>query len=96
MTTIKIIESLADVKSNLISKLLSPELLEEIRLIETEVTSGPWYPPHLSDPDSVCQCRSIVEEGYCGGIATVHIDNGKLVGDGGNDGPPLKEARANA
>ena len=30
-----------------------------------------------------------------GGIATVEVDNGKSIIDGGNDAPPLEEAKAN-
>lgn len=59
------------------------------------VTPGPWYPGHLGT-DSTCQCRSIVDDGgYTGAIATVHVDNGLAVGDGGNDAPPAEEAAAN-
>lgn len=59
------------------------------------VTPGPWYPGHLGT-DSTCQCRSIVDDGgYMGAIATVHVDNGLAVGDGGNDAPPAEEAAAN-
>jgi len=59
------------------------------------VTPGPWYPGHLGT-DSTCQCQSIVDDGgYMGAIATVHVDNGLAVGDGGNDAPPADEAAAN-
>lgn len=59
-------------------------------------TPGPWYPGHFIDPASKCQCRGIVDENHGGGIAVVNVDNGKPLGDGGNDCPPLEEARANA
>ena len=59
-------------------------------------TPGPWYPPHLSDDSTTCNCRSIVEGGYAGGIATVHVHNGiASIRDGGNEAPPLEEAKAN-
>lgn len=62
----------------------------------TKWTPGPWDPPHLSDDSTTCNCRSIVEGGYAGGIATVHVDNGiPLISEGGNDCPPLEEAKAN-
>lgn len=57
-------------------------------------TPAPWHPGHLGS-DSDCQCANIVDEGYAGGICTVHVGNGKPVGDGGNDAPPLEEAIAN-
>lgn len=59
------------------------------------VTPGIWYPGHLGTEGS-CQCRSIVDDGlYTGAIASVHVDNGMLVGEGGNDAPPADEAAAN-
>ena len=63
---------------------------------EPRWTPGPWEPPHLSDDSTPCNCRSIVEGEYAGGIATVHVDNGiALISEGGNDCPPLEEAKAN-
>lgn len=59
-------------------------------------TPGPWYPPHLCDDTTTCNCRSIIDGGYAGGIASVHVHNGiALVSEGGNDAPPLNEAKAN-
>lgn len=64
---------------------------------KTPWTAGPWYPGHMVDPDSKCQCRSILaENAYMGSIAEITIDNGLSVGEGGNDAPPLHEAIANA
>ncbi len=69
--------------------------IEAIEKAMEGVTPGPWYPGHLGT-DSTCQCRSIVDEGiYMGAIATVHVDNGLPVGEGGNDAPPAEEAAAN-
>ncbi len=62
--------------------------------MSTKHTPGPWHPGHLGS-DSTCQCKSVVDEGYAGGICTVHVDNGLLVGEGGNDAPPRDEAIAN-
>lgn len=59
-------------------------------------TPGPWHAGCFLDPASKCQCSYIFDEGYCGGIAAVYIDNGKNIADGGNDCPPVNEARANA
>lgn len=59
-------------------------------------SSGPWYPGHLGDESIKCNCRSIVNEGYEGGIAQVYVDNGILsISDGGNDCPSLEAAIAN-
>lgn len=61
----------------------------------TNYSCGPWYPGHLGS-DGGCQCRSVVNEGWAGGIATVHMDNGiPLISEGGNDAPPKEEAIAN-
>lgn len=57
-------------------------------------TPGPWHPGHLGS-DGKCQCRSVCDEGYAGGICTVHVGNGLPIGDGGNDAPPRDEAVAN-
>lgn len=59
-------------------------------------TPGPWYPPHLSDDTTKCNCHSVVSESYAGGICSVDVNNGiPSISDGGNDAPPLEEAKAN-
>lgn len=62
--------------------------------LEAVPSAGPWHEGHLGQAGK-CQCRSIVNEDYAGGIATVHLDNRKPISDGGNDCPPLGEAVAN-
>jgi len=59
-------------------------------------TKGPWHIPHFADDECSCNCTSVVDETHPGGICTIQIDNGKLIGEGGNGGPPLDEAKANA
>ena len=59
-------------------------------------TQGEWSLPHFADPTCKCDCRWILSEGCCGSIATINVDNGKRIIDGGNDSPPLEEAIANA
>jgi len=61
---------------------------------ETRFTPGPWHPGHLGT-DSKCQCANVVDEGYAGGICSIHVDNGKRIGEGGNGAPPKDEAVAN-
>ena len=58
-------------------------------------SSGPWYTGHLCRDDHSCNCPYIFNEEYMGGIAEVYVNNGKKIGDGGNDAPPLEEAKAN-
>lgn len=69
--------------------------LARLEELAKKATPGPWFGPHLGDQDSKCQCASIVDEGYAGGICSVHVGNGLLVGEGGNDAPPPVEAAAN-
>lgn len=59
-------------------------------------TSGPWYPGHMGNSTTECECRGIVDETYLGGIAKVFVDNGiKSISEGGNDCPPYLEAVGN-
>ena len=61
-----------------------------------ECTKGPWHGPHISDDSTTCNCTGIVDEGFAGGIARVHVDNGiASITEGGNDCPPLEQAKAN-
>lgn len=61
---------------------------------EFKGTPGPWHPGHLGS-DGKCQCRYVVDEGYAGGICTIHLGNDLAIGEGGNDAPPLDQAIAN-
>lgn len=59
-------------------------------------TSGPWLAGHLCDDEHPCNCASILSDtGIMGAVATVHHDNGLPISEGGNDAPPLREAKAN-
>jgi hypothetical protein len=60
-------------------------------------TPGPWSATnHFADDSMSCNCAYVLSEGYAGGICKVAVDNGKAIGDGGNDAPPKDEAAANA
>lgn len=59
-------------------------------------TKGPWSTPHLAQDHVDCNCAYVLSDGYFGSIATIQFDNGLLVGSGGNDSPPIVEAKANA
>ena len=59
-------------------------------------TPGPWHLGCMTREEHPCNCGTILTDGYAGGIATVYIDNGLLVSEGGNACPPLEEAQANA
>jgi hypothetical protein len=63
---------------------------------EPKFTPGPWDPPHLCDDSTPCNCLSIFDGGYAGGIASIHVHNGiDSISAGGNDAPPVGEAKAN-
>lgn len=62
--------------------------------MKPKFTPGPWHPGHLGS-DHPCQCANVCDEGYAGGICTIHIGNGLPIGEGGNDAPPREEAIAN-
>lgn len=55
-------------------------------------THGPWSVPHICQEEVECDCAYVLCDYYCGGIATLGVDNGLSVSDGGNDDPPLEEA----
>ncbi len=59
-------------------------------------TPGPWSLPHFADPNSDCNCGLVLSDNYAGAVATVYVNNGRLIDDGGNNSPPLHEAEANA
>ncbi len=59
-------------------------------------TKGPWIAGHHTNPDIKCKCRTILSEGYAGGIATIEQRIDLPIGEGGNDAPPEQEAIANA
>src|SRR5690606_38077237 len=62
-----------------------------------KATPGPLWSPHFVRDDHSCECRMILgEHGPMGGIAQIQVNNGLPVGEGGNDAPPLEEAKANA
>lgn len=48
---------------------------------------GEWGGGHLMNDDHPCNCLSIFDGGHAGGIATVVVDNGLPISEGGNDGP---------
>lgn len=64
--------------------------------MSAEHTPGPWAIPHMATADVSCNCAYILAGEYCGGIAEIYVDNGKSIKDGGNDCPPISEAKANA
>lgn len=61
----------------------------------TKHTPGPWLCGHFADDAHSYNCTSILAEGYMGSIAQVTVGNGLPISQGGNDAPPLEEAKAN-
>ena len=71
--------------------------IAHLRAAAEKATKGPWWEPHFARDDHSCECRMILgEHGPMGGIAEIQVNNGLPVGEGGNDAPPLEEAKANA
>ncbi len=62
-----------------------------------KATQGEWSVPHFATAkdENDCDCTYVLSETMCGAVCSVHIDNGKKVSEGGNDCPPLEEAKAN-
>ncbi len=56
---------------------------------------GEWFPGCLISNKLKCDCSCVFAEGYMGAVATVHVDNGLPISEGGTDDPPREEARAN-
>lgn len=59
-------------------------------------TEGEWSLPHFADDNVKCNCVHVLADAYAGSICAISIDNGLKIADGGNDSPPLEEAKANA
>lgn len=59
-------------------------------------TPGPWYEGCICCENGTCKCTAILCEDYAGSICQVTVGNGLKVGAGGNDAPPIDEARANS
>lgn len=59
-------------------------------------SGGPWT-CHYGDDSVKCDCPYILgDHGGEGSIATVEVDNGLRISEGGNDAPPEEQAKHNA
>ena len=74
---------------------LTNEQVTDIKVKAKAATQGEWAPGCFCDESSSCECKYIFSEGYNGSIATISIDNDLRIGEGGNDSPPIEEAKAN-
>lgn len=74
-----------------------PTSIDRIKeALDAGPTPGPWEVPHLSRDDVTCNCTGVLSGGYLGGICSISVNNGiPMVSEGGNDAPPLREAKAN-
>ena len=78
------------------SKLPSRPVLPLLELA-AKASQGQWATGCFVNPESKCQCKYIFAEGYCGAIADIRVSSGLPVSEeGGDDDPPIEEARANA
>ena len=70
-------------------------LLEELKKDLIEGTPGPWVCHYGSETE--CQCKHVLgEHGGMGSLATISVDNGLKIFEGGNDAPDEIQAKANA
>lgn len=68
---------------------------EEILRLDKTATPRGWICGCLANDDHPCNCTYILAEPYCGSIAEITVGNGKPISDGGNDAPPVEEAKSN-
>lgn len=69
--------------------------MTDLRKLAEQATPGPWEPGHLADDSHPCNCKGIFDGSYAGGLFHAVVDNELPISEGGNDGPPLEEAKAN-
>ena len=69
--------------------------LERVIELAKLATPGEWSTPHLSQDLVDCDCASILADGMFGSVATISVDNGLDIVDGGNDGSSLATAKVN-
>lgn len=74
--------------------MISSDQIAELRKVYGEATSGEWSPGCLAS-DSTCNCAYVFSDHHMGSIATVSVDNGLNIVQGGNDSPSREEAIAN-
>lgn len=75
--------------------MIDDDRLSYIESLLSRSSQGLWNSGHLADNNHVCDCAYIFSEEYAGGIGTVYVNNGQSVANGGNDAPPIEEAKAN-
>jgi hypothetical protein len=66
-----------------------------IKQLALAATPGPWHAGCLANDEAACNCQWVTNGGHAGSICTVDVGNGLRISDGGNDSPPLAEAKAN-
>lgn len=70
--------------------------LEKLRELAERADQGEWHAGHIADDAHPCNCDYVLSDsGYMGSIARISVDNGLPISEGGNDSPPLEEAKAN-
>lgn len=68
----------------------------ELERVYLAATPGDWSIPHIADDTTKCNCVYVLSEGYAGSVCDISVGDGLSVSEGGNDAPPLEQARANA
>lgn len=71
--------------------------LADLRAWSDAATPGPWIDPHFTRDEIRCDCKYVFgDQDFMGAIATVHVEDGRSIEEGGQDDPPQEEAIANA
>jgi hypothetical protein len=69
--------------------------LDKLEALAIAATRGEWHAGHLADDDCECNCDYVLSENYMGSVCTISVGNELPISEGGNDSPPLEEAKAN-
>jgi hypothetical protein len=88
-----LVERLQQVHKPVLDEALRQQLANLAQLASL-TSEGPWHAGCLVK-EGPCNCPWITNGAYNGSICDVSIDNGKQISDGGNDAPPLEEAKGN-
>ncbi len=69
--------------------------LDALVKVARAATQGEWLAGHLHRDDHQCNCPHVLSEGYMGSICTIDVGSDLPPSEGGNDNPPLEEAKGN-
>ena len=74
---------------------ITPAFLDQLQSMAEAATPGLWDPGHLCEDDMACNCPWVFSQTCFGAVCEILFDNGLPISEGGNDNPPLEQAKAN-